>query len=141
MSAISRRTLAAALPAMLATATGANAAEALPSLMMNPSDATARQGETTSQLLFFDGLTHENFRVEAHETTLAPGKAPHAAHRHIHEELIIIREGSLEVEMEGEPTKVIQAGGLIFAASNRLHGWTNPGATPARYFVIAIGND
>ena len=136
-----RRSLAALLPALLAAARPAAAADLLPSLMMNPGDATARQGQTTSQLRFFDGLTHENFRVEVHETTLAPGAAPHAAHRHVHEELVIIREGSLQVDMEGEPSKVVQTGGVIFAASNRLHGWRNPGATPASYFVIAIGND
>lgn len=141
MTHISRRTLAVALPAMLAAADSAQAAELLPSLMMNPEDAEARQSAASRQRRFFDGLTHENFRVEVHETTLPPHGAPHAAHRHVHEELVIIREGSLEVEMEGEPTKVVQAGGLIFAASNRMHGWKNAGATPASYFVIAIGND
>jgi quercetin dioxygenase-like cupin family protein len=141
MSQISRRTLTAVLPAMLAAAGRANAAELLPSLLMNPGDATQRQSETTSQRRFFDGLTHENFRVEVHETTLVPGAAPHAAHRHVHEELIIIREGSLEVEMEGEARNVVHAGGLIFAASNRMHGWKNAGQSAASYFVVAIGGD
>ena len=141
MSDISRRTLAALLPAAMAGAAPAKAAELLPSIIMNPDEAAARQSETTRQRRFFDGLTHERFRVEVHETILAPGVAPHAAHRHVHEELVIVREGALEVEMEGEAMKVVRAGGLIFAASNRMHGWKNAGDTPASYFVVAIGND
>jgi quercetin dioxygenase-like cupin family protein len=86
----------------------------------------------------FDGLTHSGFHVDLHETELAPGMAPHAPHRHEHEEIVMVREGTLEVTIEGKVTSV-GPGSVIYAASNDLHGWKNVGATQAYYFVIALG--
>src|SRR5215471_3701514 len=40
-------------------------------------------------------------RLEMHVTTLAPGHAPHPPHRHLHEELMIVRSGTLEVLQNG----------------------------------------
>lgn len=86
----------------------------------------------------FDGATHSGFHVDLHETELAPGAAPHAAHRHEHEEMIMIREGTLEITIEGKVTTV-GPGGVVYAASNEMHGWKNIGTTKAHYFVIALG--
>src|SRR5689334_2833247 len=38
---------------------------------------------------------------ESHITTLNPGQASHDPHRHPQEELIIVKEGTLEVYIEG----------------------------------------
>jgi quercetin dioxygenase-like cupin family protein len=65
--------------------------------------------------------------VEMHETTLLPGHMP-------------IREGQMEFENDGKPERV-GAGGVMFAASNIMHGLKNIGETPANYFVIAIGRE
>jgi quercetin dioxygenase-like cupin family protein len=86
----------------------------------------------------FDGVTHSGFHVDLHETVLAPGMAPHAPHRHEHEEMIMIREGTLEITIEGKVT-VVGPGSVVYAASNDMHGWKNAGTTPAHYFVIALG--
>ena len=86
----------------------------------------------------FDGLTHTGFHVDLHETELAPGAAPHAPHRHEHEEMIMIREGTLEITIEGKITTA-GPGSVVYAASNDLHGWKNIGATKAQYFVVALG--
>ena len=86
----------------------------------------------------FDGLTHSGFHVDLHETELAPGAAPHAAHRHEHEEIVMVREGTLEITIEGKVT-IAGPGSVAYAASNDLHGWKNVGATKAHYFVIALG--
>jgi len=86
----------------------------------------------------FDGLTHSGFHVDLHETELAPGAAPHAPHRHEHEEIVMVREGTLEATIEGNVT-IVGPGSVIYAASNDLHGWKNVGATKAQYFVIAMG--
>jgi len=73
--------------------------------------------------------------LEIHVSTLAPGKSPHAPHRHQHEELLIVKDGTLETFQDGA-TRRVGAGGIIFQASNELHNVTNVGAAPATYFVI-----
>jgi quercetin dioxygenase-like cupin family protein len=73
--------------------------------------------------------------LEIHISTLQPGKSPHAPHQHPHEELLILKEGTLETFQSGA-TRRVGPGGIIFQASNELHNVTNVGATPATYFVI-----
>ena len=86
----------------------------------------------------FDGLTHSGFHVDLHETQLAPGAAPHPPHKHEHEEIVMIREGTMEVTIEGKVT-VVGLGSVVWAGSNDMHGWKNVGTTVAQYFVIALG--
>lgn len=86
----------------------------------------------------FDGLNHSGFHIDLHETHLAPGMAPHAAHKHEHEEIVMIREGTLQVTIEGK-VSVVGPGSVVYAASNEMHGWKNIGTTHAKYFVIALG--
>jgi len=73
--------------------------------------------------------------LEIHISTLAPGKSPHAPHQHEHEELLIVKEGTLETFQSGA-TRRVGPGGIIFQASNELHNVTNVGSTPATYYVI-----
>jgi quercetin dioxygenase-like cupin family protein len=53
---------------------------------------------------------------------------------------MFIREGELEFDNDGTKEKV-GPGGVVFAASNVMHGLKNVGTTPANYFVIAIGRE
>jgi XRE family transcriptional regulator, regulator of sulfur utilization len=73
--------------------------------------------------------------LEMHITTLKPGLASHEPHRHVNEELIIIREGTVETLSDGV-WKRTGPGSIIFNASNSLHGLRNIGTTPAVYHVI-----
>src|SRR5690606_9570646 len=101
---------------------------------------TVKRPSGLVQRMFFEGMTHENFRVELHETQLAAGKAPHAPHRHANEEVIILSQGKLRAEIEGEEPKEVEAGGAIYVASNKMHSWTNTGDVTAIYYVVEIGN-
>ena len=130
---MTRRELAF-LPAALCAQTPAPVLTHLPSRAYRFQDLVLKG---TSRAVF-DGLTHTDFRVDLHETELAPGAAPHAPHRHEHEEMIMVREGTLEVTIEGKST-IVGPGAVVYAASNDLHGWKNVGTTKAHYFVIALG--
>jgi quercetin dioxygenase-like cupin family protein len=73
--------------------------------------------------------------LEMHVTTLNAGQTSHAPHQHPNEELIIIREGTVEALVHGE-WKRLGSGSVIFQASNELHGIRNVGIGPATYHVI-----
>jgi mannose-6-phosphate isomerase-like protein (cupin superfamily) len=76
--------------------------------------------------------------LEVHETTLPPGGAPHPPHHHLHSEMWLIREGSVELVVN-ETTYKLGPGSAGFVHSNDEHGIRNVGTTPATYFVVAIG--
>lgn len=73
--------------------------------------------------------------LELHITTLNPGLSSHPPHQHINEELVIIREGTVEVLSNGV-WKKIGPGAVVFNASNSPHALRNIGSTPAVYHVI-----
>jgi quercetin dioxygenase-like cupin family protein len=83
----------------------------------------------------FDSATRTVDRLETHVTTVKPGAALHAAHRHPDEELIYVREGVLETTINGLAQQA-PAGSIIFFAANDLHGVRNAGDTQASYFVL-----
>jgi quercetin dioxygenase-like cupin family protein len=82
-----------------------------------------------------DAPTPALANFECHITTLSPGESPHPPHRHADEELMVIKEGTLEA-LQGDQTNVVTTGGIIFEASNELHGLRNIGTNRATYFVF-----
>jgi len=94
-----------------------------------------KQTAVGSTRSFFRAPTATLDELELHVTTLNPGQASHPPHQHPNEELVIIKEGTVEALVQGE-WKRLGEGSVIFNASNQLHGLKNVGTTPATYHVI-----
>lgn len=73
--------------------------------------------------------------LEIHITTLNPGETPHPPHKHPDEELLIVKEGTVESLVNGE-LKRVGPGSIVFQAANQMHAIRNVGPGPATYHVI-----
>jgi uncharacterized cupin superfamily protein len=100
-----------------------------------PWDAAAKANDWGAVRQVMRAPTPTLDELEIHISTLEPGKSPHAPHQHQHEELLIIKDGTLETFQSGA-TRRVGPGGIIFQASNELHNVTNVGQRPATYYVI-----
>lgn len=135
----SRRDLGLLLPALAAT-TAAAQDEKLPAKVYLFGDLVAKPNGPNVGRAVLNGETHSGYKVEMHITELGPGSQPHPPHKHMHEEMVLLRTGQLDVMMEGV-TQRLTPGSVAFVASNVFHGWKNPGPGPAQYFVLALGSD
>ena len=137
----SRRDFGLFFPALMAAAGVASAeAPGLTSKTYPFDDLPVRANGQNKIRAVLEGKTHAGFPVEMHITELAPGLAPHPPHHHVHEEMIMVREGTLEVTISGRSTK-LGPGSVAFVASNEEHGWRNVGTARAQYFVLALGRE
>ena len=135
----SRRDLGLLLAAQAAAqAQGQN--KILESKALKFEDMAARSNGPMRSRAILKGETHGSLLLDLHETELDAGQAPHEPHRHVHEELLMIRTGTLDITIAGQTTR-LGAGSVAYIASNELHGWRNSGATAAEYFVLALGVD
>jgi quercetin dioxygenase-like cupin family protein len=109
--------------------------QVMPSTLVEWSSVAATPTDVGSVRQFFRAPTATLDELELHVTTLNPGVASHAPHQHPNEELVIIKEGTVEVLVNG---KMLRAGpgSVVFNASNQLHALRNVGTTPATYHVI-----
>jgi mannose-6-phosphate isomerase-like protein (cupin superfamily) len=112
----------------------------LPSKAFRFEDLPVRESPPVRIYQVFTGTTHSGYMIDMHETDLAPGQAPHDSHHHVHEELILIREGLVEFNIAGQKTQ-LGPGSCAYIASNQDHGLRNVGTIPAQYFVLALGQD
>jgi len=135
-----RRELCCLLPALAASA-GWSAEEKPLSSEAYPFEElrASASGENRFRPVL-EGRMHAGCALEVHESDLAPGGMPHPPHHHVHEEMFLIREGTVEVTISGRARR-LGPGGVAFIASGDEHGIRNVGDTHAQYFVIGLGSD
>ena len=135
----SRRELAFLFPALLSAA---NAESVLPSkcylFESLPVKKNPKTGMETREV--FRGKAETGCPLAMHISILPPGQMPHAAHHHRHEEMMLVKAGTLEATIAGKITRV-GPGSVIYINSNDEHGLKNVGTVPAQYFVLEIGTD
>jgi len=135
----SRRDLSLLVP-LLAGARASGQSHPLASQMHRWEDLPVHGDGPNHSRQILEGDSHAGTRIELHETELAPGQMPHPAHHHVHEEMILVREGTMEVTIAGK-SATLGPGSVGFVASGEEHGWRNVGTGRARYFVLAVGRD
>ena len=140
---LSRRDLSALLPALAAAQSAMAQTKEKPTLASKAyrfEDLPEKVNGQNRSRDVFNGKNHSGFPVDIHITELGPGQVPHAAHHHVHEEIVMLQTGLLDVTIEGKLTRVTP-GSVVYVNSNEEHGWKNPGPERAQYFVMAIGRE
>ena len=152
----SRRDLGLLLPVMIAgsassqanaqqaaPAGGADSIEKLPVMKTHAFKfdvlAVTSNGQN-KQRRMFTAKTHTGFKIESHQSDIAPGEVNHPPHQHLREEMMLIREGVMELTISGKPYR-LGPGDVGVIGSNELHNAKNVGSTTARYFIVNIGRD
>src|SRR5262249_51243291 len=54
------------------------------------------------QRRLFTGKTHTGFKLESHQSDVAPGEVNHPPHQHLREEMMLVREGTMELTVSGQ---------------------------------------
>jgi len=138
---MTRRDLNLLLPLLAGSAAMAQEKKNLQSATFKFDELPVRVGGENRTRAVLNGVTHKGSAVEVHLTELGPGMAPHAPHRHLHEEMVLVQSGELDVMISGKTTR-LTPGSVAFVASNEEHGWKNPTTTGrTQYFVIALGEN
>jgi quercetin dioxygenase-like cupin family protein len=136
----SRRDLTLLLPALAAAAEAQTDGQKLPARAYKYEDLPVKTNKTNRSRAVLRGDTHSGYPLEMHITELDAGQAPHAPHQHVHEEIFMLKDGTVDMTISGKTTR-LGPGSVAYIASNELHGLINSGTGAARYFVIALGND
>jgi uncharacterized cupin superfamily protein len=83
----------------------------------------------------FDGPTATVDKLHCHVTTLNPGEKSGEPSKHLQEEVIIVKEGTVEAHWDGQ-SKSGGPGSVIFFAAGATTFLRNAGPTPCTYTVI-----
>jgi mannose-6-phosphate isomerase-like protein (cupin superfamily) len=139
---LTRREVCSLIPALMAAGTAIPAFAAqddsLPSASFAFESMRLQEFDHAQVRAILKGKLATGEHIEAHETTLPPNGFPHPPHHHVHSEMWLIREGTVELTINGTSHR-LGPGGLGFVRSNEEHGIKNAGTGPATYYVVAIG--
>lgn len=96
-----------------------------------------KQNANGSGRKFFEGPTPTLDMLECHASTLNPGASNHEILERPHDEVIIIKEGTVEAYIVDKWVK-LGPGSVIFNAAQIPQAMRNPGTVPATYHVVMM---
>jgi quercetin dioxygenase-like cupin family protein len=137
---LSRRDLTGLVSLLAVTKASAQTRPSLPSKIYKHSAVAYSGNEQKKGRQFFRGVNRSGFDFEMHETILGPGTETHPPHKHVHEEIVIVVEGTVEAYLEGNK-ELAEAGSVLYFGSNQMHNARNAGKNPCRYYVIELRGD
>ena len=153
MTKYSRRDLGLLLPALAVTASAqsttpgavasAEGVEKLPVLGTKAyifNELPVTTNGKNKQRRLFTAKTHTGFKMESHQSDIAPGEVNHPPHQHLREEMMLVREGLMELTISGKPYR-LGPGDVGVIGSNEIHNAKNVGTARAQYFIVNIGRD
>ncbi len=111
-------------PALTSSATEWNSAE-------------TKTNANGSSRKFFEGPTASLDALECHASTLNPGATNHVILQRPNDEIIIVKEGTIEAFV-GDKWVRVGPGSVIFNAANTPQSMRNVGDGPATYHVITF---
>jgi mannose-6-phosphate isomerase-like protein (cupin superfamily) len=132
------------LPALMATASSlaaegdAGKNEMLKPAIYNLKDLKVEKSKGREYIPVFEGNTSNGQHMTMHESGVAPGGVVHEMYTHTGDEMFLVREGTLEIEMEGKHSQV-GPGGVAYVASNTPYAVRNSSKEWTRYFVFLFG--
>ncbi len=141
---MTRRDICILLPALLATTTSfaaegdADKKDVLKSAIYEYKDLKVEKSKGREYIPVFEGTASNGQHMTMHESGVAPGGVVHEMYRHPGDEMFLVREGMLEVEMEGKRSQV-GPGGVAYIASNTPYAIRNTSHEWTRYFVFLFG--
>ncbi|MGA2230577.1 MAG: cupin domain-containing protein [Tepidisphaeraceae bacterium] len=97
----------------------------------------AKASATGSSRAFLDGPTPTLDNLNCHASTLNPGATNHEILTRPDDEVIIVKEGTIEVYVIDKWVRV-GPGSVIFNARNVPQSMRNVGDGPATYFVVTF---
>jgi (S)-ureidoglycine aminohydrolase len=101
------------------------------------SDTKKEKKETGFRRSILDGQTVDFKKFELHYTTVKPRLKSHNPHKHITEELIIVKEGEITLTIEGKMHKMI-ANDVAIIKPGETHGIVNESNKKATYLVMVF---
>ncbi|MEI9979134.1 MAG: cupin domain-containing protein [Edaphobacter sp.] len=146
MKKITRREMCAGLPALVAVASVAQDQAAAPDALTQarvytidqiPARKMANGGQSRDVLR---GTLPTGEVINVHESEQPAGTTPNPAHTIQHTEVIVIMQGTVVFEHDGQSEKA-GPGDILYVAKGTLHQLRNTGQDTAKYCVVQIGGD
>jgi (S)-ureidoglycine aminohydrolase len=112
--------------------------DTLPSALFSWSKAPTKQSGTLTQRPVINGSTLDLKSLKVHTTTLAPGQRNHPPVAYTdQEELVIVKDGLLNVTINGTTTQ-LGAGGLAMIIAGDKQSVQNASDKPVIYYVLVF---